>query len=113
MFERPLAPSATTLSPTAGMTGLIQAEVLLPERLKAADKVVCCGATDSPSPGLVDENRKPAAITVALGGELARRLGGKRVAPLQQGELIEPGPAVQVSGNPHHPRTRELLSRVL
>ncbi|MDH0335293.1 amino acid ABC transporter ATP-binding protein [Metapseudomonas otitidis] len=36
-----------------------------------------------------------------------------RVVVLHQGELIEEGPPAQVFGNPHHPRTREFLSRVL
>ena len=36
-----------------------------------------------------------------------------RVVVLHQGELIEEGPPEQVFGNPHHPRTREFLSRVL
>lgn len=36
-----------------------------------------------------------------------------RVVVLHQGELIEQGPPDQVFGNPHHPRTREFLSRVL
>ena len=36
-----------------------------------------------------------------------------RVVVLHQGELIEQGPPEQVFGNPHHPRTREFLSRVL
>ncbi|MBJ9974283.1 amino acid ABC transporter ATP-binding protein [Pseudomonas sp. S75] len=36
-----------------------------------------------------------------------------RVVVLHQGELIEQGPPNQVFGNPHHPRTREFLSRVL
>ncbi|MDT4849808.1 Glutamine transport ATP-binding protein GlnQ [compost metagenome] len=36
-----------------------------------------------------------------------------RVVVLHQGELIEEGPPAQVFGNPHHPRTREFLNRVL
>ncbi|WP_225773847.1 amino acid ABC transporter ATP-binding protein [Pseudomonas sp. Marseille-Q5115] len=36
-----------------------------------------------------------------------------RVVVLHQGELIEEGPPAQLFGNPHHPRTREFLSRVL
>ncbi|PVZ12374.1 MULTISPECIES: amino acid ABC transporter ATP-binding protein [unclassified Pseudomonas] len=36
-----------------------------------------------------------------------------RVVVLHEGELIEQGPPEQVFGNPHHPRTREFLSRVL
>lgn len=76
MSKRTFAASLVALSL---MTGLAQAEVTVPERLKTADKIVYCGAMDSPPMGFFDEKQKPVGITVELGDEIAKRLGGKRV----------------------------------
>ncbi|GIZ13211.1 ABC transporter substrate-binding protein [Pseudomonas sp. NCCP-436] len=76
MFKSTLAATLVTLSLTAA---LAQADVTVPERLKSVDKIVYCGAMDSPPMGFFDEKQKPAGITVELGDEIARRLGDKRV----------------------------------
>ncbi|WP_371227174.1 amino acid ABC transporter ATP-binding protein [Pseudomonas sp. QE6] len=59
---------------------------------------------------LADEGMTMVVVTHEMG--FAREVAD-RVVVLHQGELIEEGPPAQVFGNPHHPRTREFLSRVL
>ena len=59
---------------------------------------------------LAEEGMTMVVVTHEMG--FAREVAD-RVVVLHQGELIEEGPPAQVFGNPHHPRTREFLSRVL
>ena len=59
---------------------------------------------------LADDGMTMVVVTHEMG--FAREVAD-RVVVLHQGELIEEGPPAQVFGNPHHPRTREFLSRVL
>ncbi|QFT24454.1 Lysine-arginine-ornithine-binding periplasmic protein precursor [Pseudomonas sp. THAF187a] len=70
---------ASSLLAISLLSGLAQAEVTVPERLKTADKIVYCGGMDSPPMGFFDEKQKPVGIVVELGDEIARHLGGKRV----------------------------------
>lgn len=59
---------------------------------------------------LAEEGMTMVVVTHEMG--FAREVAD-RVVVLHQCELIEEGPPAQVFGNPHHPRTREFLSRVL
>lgn len=58
---------ASSLLAISLLSGLAQAEVTVPERLKTADKIVYCGGMDSPPMGFFDEKQKPVGIVVELG----------------------------------------------
>ena len=51
----------------------------VPERLLKVDKLTYCAGLDSPPLGSFDESQKPVGLTVDLGVEIAKRLGGKKV----------------------------------
>ncbi|MDO7902432.1 ABC transporter substrate-binding protein [Pseudomonas sp. K1(2024)] len=53
--------------------------VKIPDRLQHADKLVFCGAMDSPPMGFFDAAQKPAGVTVELGQAIAKRLGDKPI----------------------------------
>ncbi|MBR9885155.1 MAG: amino acid ABC transporter ATP-binding protein [Oceanospirillales bacterium] len=59
---------------------------------------------------LADSGMTMVVVTHEMG--FAREVAD-RVIVLHQGELIEEGPPEQVFSDPHHPRTREFLNRVL
>lgn len=48
MSKKSVVPVLTALSLCAGLSASVLAEVKVPDRLQAADKVVYCGAMDSP-----------------------------------------------------------------
>jgi len=51
----------------------------VPDRLKNVDKLTYCSGMDSPPLVSFDEAQKPKGLTIDLGLEIAKRLGGKKV----------------------------------
>ena len=61
-------------------TPLAHADTLkVPDRMQASDKLVFCGAMDSPPMGYFDANQKPLGVTVDLAESIAKRLGDKKI----------------------------------
>lgn len=56
------------------------AAVLVPDRLKDADKLTYCSGMDSPPLVSFDAAQKPQGLAVDLGLQIAKRLGDKQVA---------------------------------
>ncbi|MDH0745010.1 ABC transporter substrate-binding protein [Pseudomonas sp. GD03842] len=60
-------------------TPLVSAAVAVPDRLQKVDKLTYCSGMDSPPLVSFDAAQKPVGLTIDLGLEIAKRLGGKKV----------------------------------
>ena len=60
-------------------TPLVFANPTVPDRLQKVDKVTYCSGMDSPPLVSFDAAQKPVGLTIDLGVEIAKRLGGKKV----------------------------------
>jgi polar amino acid transport system substrate-binding protein len=58
---------------------LVFATPTVPDRLQKVDKITYCSGMDSPPLVSFDAAQKPVGLTVDLGLEIAKRLGGKKV----------------------------------
>ncbi|MFK3795662.1 MULTISPECIES: ABC transporter substrate-binding protein [unclassified Pseudomonas] len=58
---------------------LVSAAPTVPDRLQKVDKVTYCSGMDSPPLVSFDAAQKPVGLTIDLGVEIAKRLGGKKV----------------------------------
>lgn len=58
---------------------LVFAAPTVPDRLQKVDKVTYCSGMDSPPLVSFDASQKPVGLTIDLGVEIAKRLGGKKV----------------------------------
>ena len=59
---------------------LVFANPTVPDRLQKVDKVTYCSGMDSPPLVSFDDAQKPVGLTIDLGVEIAKRLGGKKVS---------------------------------
>jgi len=58
---------------------LVFATPTVPDRLQKVDKITYCSGMDSPPLVSFDAAQKPVGLTIDLGLEIAKRLGGKKV----------------------------------
>jgi len=58
---------------------LVFAAPTVPDRLQKVDKLTYCSGMDSPPLVSFDASQKPVGLTIDLGVEIAKRLGGKKV----------------------------------
>jgi len=58
---------------------LVLAAPTVPDRLQKVDKITYCSGMDSPPLVSFDASQKPVGLTIDLGLEIAKRLGGKKV----------------------------------
>ncbi|WP_110950288.1 ABC transporter substrate-binding protein [Pseudomonas bohemica] len=58
---------------------LVVAAPTVPDRLQKVDKLTYCSGMDSPPLVSFDAAQKPVGLTIDLGVEIAKRLGGKKV----------------------------------